>query len=181
MSGASDDCSSAAHSFDHGGLDALFRRESPRLLRYFRRKTGDTDTALDLVQDSFVSFARLSSLAHIRNPAAYLQRVARNLLYSRARARRQTPDSHDLALGENCDIEVAPSQEDAIEARDLLRLYECAIAGLAPKTRDIFLMSRRDGMTYRLIGAEIGLSLKGVEYHMSRAIAHIDRYMDLHS
>ncbi|KFL46747.1 ECF-type sigma factor [Sphingobium sp. ba1] len=67
-----------------------------------------------------------------------------------------------------------------IEASDLLVVYERAVAGLAPKTREIFLMSRRDGMTYKEIQAKVALSMGAVEYHMMRAIAHIDRYLDDH-
>ena len=33
-------------------LDELFRRESPRLLSFLRRSTGDPDAASDLLQES---------------------------------------------------------------------------------------------------------------------------------
>jgi len=62
----------------------------------------------------------------------------------------------------------------------LLLLYEQALDDMAPKTREIFLMSRRDGMTYKQIQTEVSLSMGTVEYHMMRAIAHIDRYLDDH-
>lgn len=170
----------AANTSDNALLDTLFRQESPRLLSYFRRKTGDPEAASDLVQESFVHIARVSRIADLANPAAYLQRIARNLLFDRFRGPRRAFERQVLQLEDGYDLALPPEQEAAIEAKQLLILYENAVDGLAPKTREIFLMSRRDGMTYREIQVKVALSMGSVEYHMMRAIAHIDRYLDEH-
>lgn len=65
----------------------------------------------------------------------------------------------------------------ALEARDQLRRLEASLDRLSTKTRSIFLAHRRDGMSYKDIANEAGLSIKAVERHMSKAIAHIDRVM----
>jgi RNA polymerase sigma-70 factor (ECF subfamily) len=64
-----------------------------------------------------------------------------------------------------------------LEARDQLERVQNALAGLTPKTRDIFLAHRLDGMSYKDIATQTGLSLKGVEWHMTKAIAHLDRLL----
>ncbi|MBJ7438579.1 MAG: RNA polymerase sigma factor [Sphingopyxis sp.] len=165
---------------DRARLDSLFREESPRLLSYFRRKTGDHDAANDLMQESFVQIVQVSRFADLANPAAYLQRIARNLLFSQFRGPRKAFERQLVALDDNSDIALPPQQEASIEADQLLLLYEQALDDMAPKTREIFLMSRRDGMTYKQIQTEVSLSMGTVEYHMMRAIAHIDRYLDDH-
>jgi DNA-directed RNA polymerase specialized sigma24 family protein len=48
---------------------------------------------------------------------------------------------------------------------------------LSPKTRDIFLAHRVDGVSYSDIAKRMGLSVKGVEWHMTKAIAHLDRVL----
>ncbi len=63
-------------------------------------------------------------------------------------------------------------------ARDLLRLYELAIEGLSDKTRAVYLLSRVEGLTYDGIRSRLGISMGTVEYHMMRAIAHIDRVLE---
>jgi RNA polymerase sigma factor (sigma-70 family) len=161
-------------------LDELFRREAPRLLAFLKRRTGDVDTASDLLQESFARIARLPSLAHIGHPAAYLQRIARNLLIDRHRQKEALPDWRHEALCEDCDIAIPASQEAEIEAKQMLRLYETALSTLSDRSREIFLLSRRDGLTYKQIQAATGLCMGTVEYHMMRAIAHIDRYFDAH-
>ena len=49
---------------------------------------------------------------------------------------------------------------------------------LRPKTRKIFLARRLDGLGYEEIGAMMGMSVRAVEWHMSRAIAKLSRLMD---
>jgi RNA polymerase sigma-70 factor (ECF subfamily) len=57
----------------------------------------------------------------------------------------------------------------------MLQRLELALQRLKPRTREIFLAHRIDGYSYVEIAALTGLSVKGVEKHMSRAIAFIDR------
>jgi RNA polymerase sigma-70 factor (ECF subfamily) len=67
-----------------------------------------------------------------------------------------------------------------LEHRDTLRRLEAAMLRLKPKTREIFLAKRLDGMSYAEIAERTGLSVKGVEKHMSKAIAMLDRAMERH-
>ena len=124
-----------------------------------------------------MQIVQVSRFADLANPAAYLQRIARNLLFSQFRGPRKAFERQLVALDDNSDIALPPQQEASIQ---LLLLYEQALDDMAPKTREIFLMSRRDGMTYKQIQTEVSLSMGTVEYHMMRAIAHIDRYLDDH-
>src|SRR3546814_17625175 len=68
-------------------------------------------------------------------------------------------------------------QENALVASDTLRLYEAAIAGLPERTRMVFLLQRADDLTYRQIAKRLGVTLWTVEYHMKRAITHLDRML----
>jgi RNA polymerase sigma-70 factor (ECF subfamily) len=154
-------------------LDRLFRSEGPRLLSFFRGRTRNADAASDMVQDAFVRLASRSGQGGLSNPAAYLQRIARNMLIDRKR--RTAPV--ELPIEEQ-DLAVPPRQEEGLAARDLLRLYEEAVAGLSDKTRTVFLLQRVEGLTYEQIRTRLGISIATVEYHMMRAIAHIDRMLD---
>ena len=110
-------------------------------------------------------------MGSLENVGGFLRRVARNLLIDHARAMRRKP-AH-LPLDEALDTPVAATQELDLEARDVLRAYENAVAGLSFKTRRIFLMHRIEELSYREIQLTLGISLGAVEYHMHRALAHI--------
>ena len=47
---------------------------------------------------------------------------------------------------------------------------------MKPKTREIFMAHRLDGLTYAQIAERTGLSIKGVEKQMSRAMAQLLRH-----
>ncbi|MDB5706148.1 MAG: polymerase subunit sigma-24 [Sphingomonas bacterium] len=154
-------------------LDTLFRTEAPRLLRFFRKKTGNRDTAADMVQETFLRLAGADSTG-FRNPAAYLQRVARNLLIDRARRTDVKLAPMHLPFDEEIDRAVAADQTDMLEAEDTLGRFEAAILDLNPKTAEIFLLHRIDGLTYDAIREQMNMSLGAVEYHIMRALAHLD-------
>jgi RNA polymerase sigma-70 factor (ECF subfamily) len=69
-------------------------------------------------------------------------------------------------------------QVAVLESRDTLRRLELAMKKLKPKTRDIFMAHRIEGLSYAEIAARTNLSVKGVEKQMSKAIAKIDRLLD---
>lgn len=156
------------------GLAELHHIHCGRLLRFFARHGARQDAA-DLVQESFVRLAgaRAKRGAAIERPEAYLSTIASNLLRDRAKvALRRSLAKHIPA------DEVPLVGHDPIavlEARDQLERLQASLARLSPKTRSIFLAHRCDGMTYKDIANQTGLSVKAVERRMSKAIAHIDR------
>lgn len=150
-------------------LETIYRSEARYLRRYFRRKTGGHEDAADLVQDAFVKLAA-TRILDITNPAAYLQRIARNLIADWFRSRRGQLHSEHIPLDE-CHASVSPCQEE-------LYLFECAVSGLSQKTRTVFLLKRVEGLTYEQIGKRLGIGVKTVEYHMRQALVHINRFLE---
>jgi RNA polymerase sigma-70 factor (ECF subfamily) len=156
------------------GLETLYREHRPRLLRFLRRRTSN-DNAADLVQQVFARMAGLSVECQrgIANPAGYLRRSVANLVLDEAKmAARRSAGRH--VSTDDLDLPAA-DQIAALEARDMLQRLELALQRLKPRTREIFLAHRIDGYSYVEIAALTGLSVKGVEKHMSRAIAFVDR------
>ncbi|WP_369801432.1 RNA polymerase sigma factor [Novosphingobium sp. Fuku2-ISO-50] len=157
-------------------LDHAFRNEGPSLLRYLGRRAG-YDAAPDMLQEVFVRAAGSAQVGRLNNPAAFLRRVARNLLIDRSR-RRGADDVIVFPLDEEQHAASLPEQEHHLEARDLMRLYEGAVDALPEKTRRVFLMHRVDELSYREIHERLGISIATVEYHMMKALAQIARAVD---
>jgi RNA polymerase sigma factor (sigma-70 family) len=161
-------------STDLAALSELYRNHGPRLLRRFARR-ADWQEAGDLVQETFVRLvhAEVKLVDGIEKPEAYLNRIASNLLVDRAKvARRRSLANHVSAD----DVPLAGEDLTArLEARDQLHRLQDALMRLGPKTRAIFLAHRLDGISYKDIATRSGLSIKGVERHMGKAIAHLGR------
>jgi RNA polymerase sigma-70 factor (ECF subfamily) len=158
-------------------LDRLYREHSPSLVRQLTRKTGCRDLALELANETFVRLLRMApgKIGRIEHPEAFLRKVSANLL-------RDWGRSNTLGHRSRTSLEVIAEQQldqvAVLESRDTLRRLEHAVGKLKPKTRRIFLAHRIDGLTYSQIAEETGLSIKGVEKQMSKAIAKIDRLLD---
>jgi RNA polymerase sigma factor (sigma-70 family) len=160
-------------------LDTLYRQERSSLLGFLTRRTG-RDKAEDIVQQIFNRLAARpateESLMHA--PAAYLRKAAHNILRDEARMATRTSAHHHVDID---DVALAGSDPvAALEARDRLARIEQAVLRLKPLTREIFLACRIDGYSYAEIAERTGLSVKGVEKQMSRAIKILGRHLRAH-
>ncbi|MES2326204.1 MAG: sigma-70 family RNA polymerase sigma factor [Pseudomonadota bacterium] len=162
---------------DRVRVHQLYLEHSPSLVRQLARKTGCRELARDLANETFVRLLRMTAgnIGRIEQPEAFLRRVATNLLRDWARATA-------LKQRSQLTLEIASDQQldqvAVLETRDTLRRLEQAVSKLKPKTREIFLAHRLHGFTYAEIAERTGLSVKGVEKQMSKAIAKIDRLLD---
>jgi len=158
-------------------LAELYRTESASLARVLTRRTGNPDEAHDLVQDVFFRLSRLGAKrALLERPQAYLRRIASNLLKDRAKAAARR--SAALHLVAEDDALRALDQQSLLESRDMLNRIEAAMMRLRPRTREIFMAHRIDGFSYAEIAQRTGLSVKGVEKQMSKALVQLDRLLD---
>lgn len=163
-----------------GGYDAprvietIYRNEAGNLTRYFGRNLRGHDEAADYVHEVFARLVRTMSAQPILQPHRYLRRIARNLLFERTRRLRQQPRFIDMPLSADLEPSVAPEQSHRLDYNDMLRAYRQALDELPAKTREVFLLHRVDELAYREIGQRLGISIPTVQYHMARALAHID-------
>ena len=155
-----------------------YRSQAPGLLRYFTRRTRNSDDAADLMQEAFARLTAHMKTTRLAHPASYLQKIARNLLVDRIRHSRRTEGALGTAIAEDIEISVAPEQELAIECDDAMRLYRSALDALPDKTRQVFIMSRFEELTYKEIAARLGISIPTVQYHFGRALALIAKTLD---
>jgi RNA polymerase sigma-70 factor (ECF subfamily) len=157
-------------------IDQLYRDERSSLVRFFARNRSAAHEAEDLTQEVFLRIARLDDgAALITRPASYLRQIGRNLLTDRARSAEQRHMAPDAQLKHAIsDID----ELGRLEARDSLRRLEAAMLRLKPRSRDIFLARRLDGMTYVEIAEQTGLSVKRVEKIMSKTIGQLTRLME---
>jgi RNA polymerase sigma factor (sigma-70 family) len=150
-------------------IEHLYRDHSPWLRRALRRRFGAAvfEIAEDLVQETYLRLAPRKVVVAIHRPRALLMRIASNLALDHFRRRRVDARAIERArLG----AATTPSAHQSAEPFAVLELSE-AILGLPEPLRDVFVLSRFSGLTYEEIGDHFGLSVKTVEWRMSRALA----------
>ena len=145
-------------------LEELFREHFSELSLYALRYVGDTDTAREIVQNVFIAlWDKRESVDTSRPLKPFLFTSVRNRCLNHLRDSRYHEDLDSLAE------EAAELPDDAPEETLQLQIYR-AINELPERSREIFEMNRFEGLTYREIAEELGISQKTVETLMSRTL-----------
>ena len=145
----------------HGsGLAALHSRYDRWLTRNVRKRFGQQD-AEDLVQETWLRIASLGVVDAIRHPKAFLLRTAINLALDGYRHRAVVEKSTDELRGSSW------TEANQLEAV----LLEEVILSLPAPLRDVFVLSRFASLSHAQIGEQLGISIKTVEWRMTKATA----------
>ena len=160
----------------HIAFNTLFNRYYAVLCAYSESFVGDRQVAEDLVQDVFVSiWTKRAELKFDETLASYLYRSAHNvsIQYLRRQRVKNQYSAHihaKLTEAECIPMEWVTMDADPAEASEIQMLYRQGLEQLPAQTREIFLCSREKGMKYSEIAELTGLSVKSVEYHISKAL-----------
>lgn len=155
-------------------IDLVFQTYYRPLCLYAIHYLHDVDEAEDAVQDCFVHLLeRNKKLASLNQYADSSNQNLKSFLYTSVRnacidrLRRQSPIASEVSpSGLTGTISDEQAQESSFREAELWT----AIEQLPDRCREIFLMSKRDSMTYREIAEELNLSEKTVEHQISKAL-----------
>ena len=151
----------------------LYRDALPELLSFLTRTLGNRRDAEDVAQDAFERLCRVADTDEVANARGLLFTTAHRLALNHLRNRRTARDRQASQPRETMDAAADPST--IVDDRERLDRAWDAIARLPEKTCHVFLLHRFEGLTYREIADQVGLSRKSVEYHMGRALRGISR------
>ncbi|MEX2615141.1 MAG: RNA polymerase sigma factor [Alphaproteobacteria bacterium] len=159
-------------------VEELYLRHHAALRRFLARMLRCEETAAEVAQEAWLRLIRLAPGRTVDEPRAYLFQVAANAARDRmARDRTSTSviDGGPVPEVAPC---AEPDAETAAIARERLSLLADAVDELTPRCREVFLMSRLDGLTNGEIAARLGISRNMVEKHIIRAMLHCRRRLD---
>lgn len=156
---------------DRARFDDALTGSRDELLRYLRRRTRDDETAADLTQETFSRMMVYRDAPNIESHTLLMYRIAHNLVLElqRSRYRRHAAYHVPLSAAEPLRAD-EPQVEEIADAWCLDLLIKRALAELPPKCRLAFKLSRFDGLTYPEVAAKMGISVKMVEKHISKAL-----------
>lgn len=100
----------------------------------------------------------------IQNLKAYMYQTVRNRSLTLITNRQTHCETTELT-----DLEDLTEEERIIRSERDARLWT-AIDHLPTERKKIFLLSKRDGLTYQEIATELGISIKTVEHQISKAL-----------
>jgi RNA polymerase sigma-70 factor (ECF subfamily) len=161
---------------DEAAFEQIFRTYYTRLVSFACTKLGSQALAEEIVQEVFLQiWARREQWVVERSVAAYVFRAVRNrVLNARRSIRLEAAYSAAEAAG-TCEIEVEAGEpcDGRLRDAELGAALAHAVALLPARPRQVFLLSRRQGLSYAEIADVLGIAVKTVEMHMGRALAQL--------
>lgn len=149
-------------------FDILFKRYYRQLCLYAAHYlNGDIAASEDIVQDCFVKLWQQdhADKCSITDKRAFLYTLVRNACIDTLR--RQHPEMTNI---DPSDLEESISDEEAIDRSEQEAKVWETIDALPDRCREVFLMAKRDGMTYNEIADALNISVKTVEHQISKAM-----------
>jgi len=157
-------------------VERLFREHGSALEAFLYRRTGSHADAIELAQETYLRMLQIKDMDAIRNPKAYMFRVAANLATEhgvRHGRERSALDSSDPAL--EAELSHDPSFADQIDhAGDIARVRE-ALAELPAKCRAAYYLQHGYGLSYEEIARHLSVSTHMVKKYLSQAMLHCRR------
>ncbi len=154
-------------------LTDFARLYSVALMRYFLRRGCQKATVDDLVQDVFVRIAGRASGGKIDNPEAYIMRSAANVWRDFLRKRHTHAHTHHIEYEEGHHAQSGYSPEDVCEGQETIYQFIEALNDLPPRTRQIFMLCRYEGIKQKAVAKRLDISESYVSKHMLKAITYL--------
>ena len=147
------------------------------LFRYVIRILPDEDDVADIIQETFVTFWELRSrLENVKSIKAYLFVMARNLAFRRFRERLK----QGMVVDKLVDFygETDNSMDQAFHAKELSDLIDAEIEKLPEKMREVFVLSRKEHLSYKEIAERLEISDQTVKKQISNSLKYLRLKID---
>ncbi|HWT97778.1 MAG TPA: sigma-70 family RNA polymerase sigma factor [Terriglobales bacterium] len=147
----------------------------PALRRYARVLSRDGRDAEDLVQDALLrAVDRLRAPGDVINMKSWLFTILHNVFVSRLRKAQVRRLVVSLDDEDTVQPAAAPSQEDALRWRDLLRGFDA----LPDDQRQVLLLVAVEGLAYAEVAAILAIPIGTVMSRLSRGREKLRQLMD---
>jgi RNA polymerase sigma factor (sigma-70 family) len=166
-------------------LTETIGREQGRLRNFIRRRVADEAEAEDILQDVFYELIQAYRLMKpIEQVGAWLYRVARNRIIDGFRKKKPEPFSTETDPatedGDSLSLEdLLPSPDagpEAAYARSiLLEELDTALEELPEEQREVFLAHEFEGISFKELSAETGVSVNTLLSRKHHAVLHLRR------
>lgn len=154
---------------DESAFNEIYSRYGMPLYYQANQMLRDTDAAKDLVQELFITL--WSNADQIRpdvNLGGYLYIAVRNRVFKLIEKGKVRSD-YISAIAKYAS-EVSTETMDELDEKELSILLQQEIDRLPPRMKEVFELSRRDNLSHREIGEQLGISDKTVKKQINSVL-----------
>lgn len=163
-------------------FNEIFATHRDRFFRFAFSYTHNREVAEDLVTESLMYYwENRGRLEEVRDIPMYILVTLKNKCLDHLQREKTWGDiAENLMSNSQWEHQMRISSLEACEpevlfSNEIRRLVERALEKLPEKSRRIFLMSRYEGKNYQAIARETNLSVKSVEFHISKSLQVLRR------
>jgi len=142
----------------------------PALRAYLQARfptLGDHD---DLVQETYTRLLRAQANGGVRYPKAFLFTAARNAAFDLFRRRGAKPTEAVTDLVELTVLEEMPGVGEQMDQSYELEVLADAVRALPDRCRQVIMLRYLDGLAYKEIAEQLGISAETVKVHMAKGM-----------
>lgn len=165
-------------ALSHGNekaFDCIFEQLYPKIKFFVTGLTGNEEEAENITQDIFMwLWIKRERLESIENFDSYIYAMAKNagLNFIKKSLLKGSQLSEDVQQ-----IPSEDSQEDTLYYKELESIIEKEIDKMPRQRRQVFEMSREEGLSNTEIAEKLGISKRTVETHISLALGDLRKMM----
>lgn len=154
---------------DRNAFDVIFLHYYPKVNAYLYSFSKEEETAKDLSQEIFIKlWISRGTISNVDNMSAYLFRMAKNALYNHFK--------HNLIKQKFLStLQEVPVYEDFLDdylyAENLQEIIDVTIAEMPRRRKEIFIMSRQEGLSNKEIAEKLNISKRTIENQLTYALA----------
>jgi RNA polymerase sigma-70 factor, ECF subfamily len=161
---------------DKTALEELFNYFYPRLYNFSRAFLKLEEGIDDILQEVFLKiWVNRRNIRSADTFNSYIFTITRNLLLNELRSRLNEQKTRDKIFKLSVAEEFLLSEQ--IEYQEMKEKVDQMVATLPERQREVFLLSRKEGLSYKEIATKLNIAEKTVEYHISQAIGVIKKKM----
>lgn len=165
---------------DHDAFAILFRQYHPRIRSFLTGFIKDEELACDMAQDIFFKvWVNRATISQVTSFKGYLFRMAKNMIYDYY-DHVSIKEKYDAKQREHSDSLFSDVVEEEIYAKELSLLIDILIDRMPPQRREIFIMSRKEGLSNDEIALQLNINKRTVENHITQALSDLRRMLFLY-
>lgn len=160
---------------DSVAFESLVRRYFEGLYRFAYQYLHRREAAEEVLQETFWwVWEHRAQLAVRESVQSYLYRAVRNRITDVVRHAR-VENAYAEQVGAEGGIATTADPMEQYEAQEFADALELAVARLPVRTREAYVLYHQQGLRYAEVAEVMQISVKGVEFHLGKALRSLRR------